>query len=246
MPVGIGLHVLIALAFAVHAVRSGQERYWLFVLFAFPLLGSVVYALAVWLPEARHSRTGRQVTTRVKRAIDPTGELRAAQEAFDFSATTENRMRLAEALLGCGRASEAVPLYQAALHGVHRDDPHLQVRLALALLEAGHATAAREQLDALIRARPGFRSVQAHLIYARAVAAEGDRARAREEFEAVLPQCVGYEARARWVQQLYAWGETDEALRLRDEALREARRLPRHARQLNREWLQSLQQVGAR
>ena len=33
MPVGLGLHVLIAIFFAIHVIRTGQDRYWLFVLF---------------------------------------------------------------------------------------------------------------------------------------------------------------------------------------------------------------------
>ena len=57
---GIGLHVIIALFFAVHAVRSGQNNYWLFILFAFPLLGSVVYFFANLLPNSRLQRHARQ------------------------------------------------------------------------------------------------------------------------------------------------------------------------------------------
>lgn len=49
--IGLGLHVFIALFFAVHAIRSGQQIYWLVILFSFPLLGSVVYFLA--LPQPR-------------------------------------------------------------------------------------------------------------------------------------------------------------------------------------------------
>ena len=45
--VGLGLHVLVALFFAIHAVRSGQNMYWLFILFVFPLLGSIVYFVVV-------------------------------------------------------------------------------------------------------------------------------------------------------------------------------------------------------
>ena len=41
--IGIGLHVLAAIYFAVHAIRSGQSLYWLILLFSFPLLGSIVY-----------------------------------------------------------------------------------------------------------------------------------------------------------------------------------------------------------
>lgn len=55
--IGIGLHVLAAI-FAMHAIRSGQILYWLILLFSFPLLGSVVYFLAIYFPEVRHSRGG--------------------------------------------------------------------------------------------------------------------------------------------------------------------------------------------
>ncbi len=33
---GIGFHVIVALFFAVHVVRSNQNMYWLFILFVFP------------------------------------------------------------------------------------------------------------------------------------------------------------------------------------------------------------------
>ena len=59
--IGIGLHVLAAIYCAVHAIRSGQSLYWLILLFSFPLLGSVVYFLAIYFPEVRHSRGARQV-----------------------------------------------------------------------------------------------------------------------------------------------------------------------------------------
>lgn len=38
---GIGLHILIALFFAIHAVRTGRELDWLFILFRLPLLGAI-------------------------------------------------------------------------------------------------------------------------------------------------------------------------------------------------------------
>ncbi len=45
----------------MHAIRSGHSLYWLILLFSFPLLGSVVYFLAIYFPEVRHSRGARQV-----------------------------------------------------------------------------------------------------------------------------------------------------------------------------------------
>jgi hypothetical protein len=182
MPV-LGLHVLIAIFFAVHAIRTGQDKYWLFVLFAFPILGSVVYGIAIWLPAMRHSRQGRQVVSGVQRLLDPSKELRAAQEALDVSATPNARLRLADALLNAGRASEAVAQYHEVLTGIYAKDPQIRVHLAAALLDAGKAADARAELERLIAEQPNFKSPEGHLIFARAVAATGDRPKAREEFE---------------------------------------------------------------
>ena len=151
---GLGLHVAIAIYFAVHAMRSGQDKYWLFILFAFPLLGSLVYAFAIWLPEARRSPQGHMVVRGVRQLLDPTRELREAQEALDVSATPANRLRLADALLGAGRASESVVQYQAVLSGIYADDPQVRIHLARALVEAGQAMEARVLLDKLIADQP--------------------------------------------------------------------------------------------
>lgn len=244
MPIaGIGLHVIIAAFFAVHAVRTGQERYWLFVLFGFPGIGSAVYALSIWLPEMRHTRQGRQLVGNVKRALDPSRELREALEVVETSANSQNRMRLAEAFVAADRASEAIPHYQAALRSVHKDDPTLQVGLAKAYLEAGHAAEARELLDNLIKRVPDFRSSEGHLIYARAVAALGDRKQTHEEFETLIGYYAGYEPRARYAEILAGWGDTERAREQCERSLREAKRLPAYSRTLNKEWIGRLQRL---
>jgi hypothetical protein len=244
MPVvGLGLHVLIAIYFATHAVRSGQDKYWLWILFAFPLLGSLVYALTVWLPDARHSRQGQQVLRGVRKALDPSRELRAAQEALDLAATPANRLRLAEALLDNGRASEAVVQFQAVLTGLYADDAAVQVRLAHALLEAGKALDARELLDRLIRAQPHFKSPEGHLVYARALATLDDRPRAREEFEVLVGYFAGLEAKARYAEILGAWGDTARLAPLLADAEKTIKRMSGATRDLNREWIERLRKV---
>ena len=146
----------------------------------------------------------------VQRALDPTRELRAAQEALDIAATPANRLRLADALLNDGRASEAVVQYQAMLTGLYADDPQIHIRLAGALLEAGKPNDARELLDRLIPSSP-LKSAEGHLLYARAVAALGDRAGAHEEFEVLVDYFAGLEARARYAEVLLAWQEPNAA-----------------------------------
>ncbi len=243
MPLGIGLHVVIAILFAIHAIRSGQDRYWLFILFVFPLLGSLVYGVAIWLPSVRHTREVGQAVRGVRRLLDPDKELREAKEQLDIAATPNNRLRLAEALLEAGHASEAVAQYQAVLTGVHANDPHISVRLAHALLEADKPAEARELLERLIREQPKFKSPEGHLVYACSVAAMSDRAKAHEEFDVLVGYYAGLEARARYAEILLGWGERDRARSLVEESMKIARRMPNHSRQMNRDWLAMLKRV---
>ena len=242
---GLALHFAAALFFAVHAVRSGQDRYWLFILFMFPVLGSVVYALAIWLPEARHSRGAKALVRNVRAVLVPGRELREARDAFELSQTADNRLRLADALVAAGEPEAAIEQYQSVLRGVHRDEPTVQVRLAQALLDANKPYEARELLETLIRERPDFRSPEGHLTYACAVAGTGDRAKAKEEFEALVGYYAGMEARARYAQALTNWGELDAARSLSLESLRLVRRLPRYAQRINQPWIERLQRLSS-
>lgn len=240
---GIGLHVVVAVLFAIHAVRTNQPLYWLFILFLFPLLGSLVYGIAIWLPEMRQHRGVRKVGSKVRQLFDPTRELREATHATELAPTVANQLRLANALLEAGRAGEAVPHYQRALSGLYAGDADIQAHLARALLDSGRPAEARDLLDRLIAAQPDFKSPTAHLTYARAVAACGERDKAREEFEVLVGYYPGLEARARYATLLHEWGDAERARTLAAEALRDAQRLPAHTRESESEWIALLQKA---
>ena len=143
---GIGLHVIIALFFAVHAVRSGQNNYWLFILFAFPLLGSVVYFFAIFLPNSRLQRHARQLANNAVKALDPTREVREAQAAYDYSPTAQNEIRLAQALLAVGDAQKSLKHFEAAMKGPFASDQDIRWSAAQAAYEAGQPQTALQYL----------------------------------------------------------------------------------------------------
>src|SRR5258706_3429260 len=132
---GLGLHILIALFFAVHAVRTGRPIYWLFILFSFPLLGSLVYFLVEFLPETRLNRDVGMAARTIAKSLNPGRELREARRAFDLSPTVQNRMRLAHALLAGGAASQALEHFDACLQGPFANDPEIRFRAARARLD---------------------------------------------------------------------------------------------------------------
>ncbi len=242
MPIlGIGLHVIIALFFAIHALRTNQDKYWLMILFAFPLFGSMIYGLTIWLPDARNTRHGRTLENTLVNVLDPSRELRQAQEAMEIASTPDNRIRLAHALLNAKRASEAIPQYQSVLNGIYANDPKIQTHLSRAFLEAGNFREAKDLLDHLIKVNPNYKSPDGHLIYARALAALDERKQAREEFEVLVGYFVGLEARARYVEALIHWDDIYRANALLEESLKIAKRMPSSARQMNQEWVAILE-----
>ena len=241
MPIaGLGLHVIVALFFAVHAVRSRQQTYWLFVLFSFPLLGSVVYFLAIYLPNSRLERGAMKVVAAAARSLDPTRELREARAAFDYTPTAQNQMRLAAALLDAGVVDEAAQTYEACLKGPFASD--LEIRLG-----AARAQFARERPDEaishlnVIRERDaGFREEEVSLLRARALAAAGRHGEARDEFERTLARFGSFEARAEFAIWAVMKGEADLAARLQVEIQRATERWNRHTRELNDHLLRRL------
>src|SRR5664279_3909970 len=165
---GIGVHVLIALFFAVHALRSGQQIYWLFVLFSFPLLGSVVYFFAIYLPDSRLEHGARKVVAAAARSLDPTRELREAKATFEYTPTAQNQMRLALAQLEAGAAEEAAANYEACLKGPFASDREIRFCAARAFVESGRYDSAIGHLEELRKGDAHFRAEQIGILMARA------------------------------------------------------------------------------
>ncbi|TXD82603.1 tetratricopeptide repeat protein, partial [Ralstonia pseudosolanacearum] len=167
---GIGFHVIVALFFAVHAVRTHQNLYWLFILFAFPLLGSVAYFFAIYLPELRYSRGARVATRAVSQMIDPNRAVREARNDFDRAPTVQHRLRLGEALLEAGDAKEARQHFEQAATGPFAGDQAVLLGLARAQFATGDAAMAATTLDTLFEAhRAARRQPDPTLLYARAL-----------------------------------------------------------------------------
>lgn len=241
---GIGLHVIVAIFFAIHAVRSHQNMYWLLLLFIFPGLGSVVYFFAVYLPSLRQTRGARAATRAIKQIVDPNRAVREARDAFDRAPTVDHRMRLGAALLDAGNASEALEHYQAAANGPFASDPALLQGLARAQVATGQHAAAQATLERLFAATPQAREqADPALLYARALAAVGSPD-TRAAFEQALacasdaaPRCLF----ADWLAAQPDAADRERARVLYTEIVHDARHWPRHAREHNREWLQRAQ-----
>lgn len=243
---GIGLHVLVALFFAVHAVRSGQATYWLFILFAFPGLGSVVYFFAVFLPSSRLQRHAGKALKSAVKVLDPTRELREAADAFAYTPTAQNQMRLAAAQLEAGQVDAAVQSYEACLHGPFASDLEMRFNAARACLAAGRAAQALGHLDFIATQSADFRPQETQLLRARALAAHGDQAGARAQFEAVRARFGGFDVTAEYAIWALEQGDAPLAQALQDELQQIMSRWHRGMRDVHGDALKRLAQAQKR
>jgi hypothetical protein len=238
--IGLGLHFLIAIFFAVHALRTGRNMYWLLILFSFPLLGSIVYFLVEYLPQSRLDRGINRAAGAAMKLLDPEREYRDAVAAYELTPTAQNKIRLARASLERGRAEEAVGHYRDALRGPFASDPELLFGYTRALLAEGSAASVREAIGSASRLRQAhadYRKDEVALLVARSYAAAGQDDEAAKAFDHALTTYNDVETRARYIAWLASRGNAAQAHRHLEDLLKAARHWNSHARSINREWL---------
>ncbi|PRC91516.1 hypothetical protein [Solimicrobium silvestre] len=218
---GLGLHIFVAIFFAIHAIRSGRELYWLLILFMFPLFGSVVYFFAIFLPSLKsntHVQLGlRKVTTAAVNSIDPGRELRDAKAAYEFTPTAQNQWRYADALLAADQVADAVQQFEICLQGPFAKDLEIQFAAANAQLRFQQPEKALNLLLAIRESSITFRTEAVTLLLAKIYAMQGNKVAAKQEFEQVVTQFGSVEARAEYAIWAAQNGDMNTAQHLRAE-----------------------------
>src|SRR5579863_70529 len=237
------LSVLLQAGLIVHVIKTGRNQLWIWAPILLPLAGAVAYVVVEILPELVGSRTAQRTARGLKKAMDPTADLRRYEGESRVAGNVASRQRYAQELVRHERYDEAIAQYQQALTGLYQHDPNLMLGLAQAQFSKGDAPAARATLDELIASNPDFRSPAGHLLYARALEAEGNTAKALEEYSVVAPAYPGAEAAVRYAQLLQAQGRKAEAQKVARELLDQARISPAHYRRAQREWLDAAQRL---
>ena len=234
MPLLGFLHIAIAIFFAVHAVRTGRNMVWLFVLLMAPFLGSIVYFFAEFLPAQRGSRVARKTGAALKALVDPNRELREAERALDQTPSMGNRLRLAQALYGAGRAADALPHFEACAQGLFANDPEALLGLARTQYALGKPQDAWATLGRLLKAQPERQTGELSLLYAE-LAAEVAPEQAEAAFQIALTRHGGIATNSAWGCWLARQGRTAEARPILEQVLKDARLGTAHSRELNRE-----------
>jgi len=237
------LSILVQVALIIHVVKTGRNQIWIWVLALLSLPGAIAYIAVEVLPELFRSRAAQRTARGLRKAMDPGRELRRYESETRVAGNVASRQRYAEELVRHQRYDEAIAQYREALTGLYEHDPNLMFGLAQAQFGKGDASAARATLDELIRHNPDLRSPAGHLLFARALEAEGNVPKALEEYAVLAPSYPGAEASVRYAQLLQTQGRRAEAQKVARELLEQARIAPGHYRRAQRPWLDAAQRL---
>lgn len=237
LPILYVLGLALTITCVIHAARTGRIMPWIYVIMFLPGAGPIAYLIAEMIPDLLGSRGGHKVRQGLLKVADPTRGLRHAKRTASVVDSVDAKADLAAELVRHGDYAQAIESYEAALTGLHRDDPKLLSGLAQARLAAGDGAGAQAALDALKAANPEFASADAHLTYALALEAQGKDDEAREEYAALIVYYPGEEARYRYAQLLVRQGAITPAREVLQEILKRAETSPGHYRRVQREWI---------
>jgi len=240
----LALPIILEVLLIIHVIRTGRNTLWIWLIIFLPLAGGIAYAIVELIPELLNSRTAQSTRRSFKRALDPEAQLRRLQDEAQVTQNVASNQRLAEELLRHNRFQEAAAVYRRVLTGLYEHDPDLMLGLARAQFGGGDAPAARATLDEALRLNPEFRSPQAHLLYARALEAEGNITKALEVYQGLAGSYPGAEAAVRYAQLLKTQGRVEESRSVAKDLLEQARIAPAHYRRAQRDWLDSAQRLA--
>ncbi len=232
----LGLLALQILA-AVHAVKTGRETFWIYIIVFVPVIGIAVYVLTQVLPDLRNSPGSRRAAGKLGKVVNPNRDLHRLRDQLQLSDNIQNRLQLADECFARRIYGEAETLYQGCLRGPTEDDPHILLKIAKSQSAQEKHEQALATLEQLIAAQPNFRSHDGHLLYAKSLLALGREEEALTEFAALADAYPGEEARVLYAQLLQKLGRTEEAVAQYEQTVVRARRAPKYYRRKEKQWI---------
>lgn len=235
MPVYLTYFIQILLV--IHVLKTGKNRYWIWLLIFVPLIGGVAYLVIEVFPEFSNSIRGQRAMRGVRNIVNPGADLQRHAAAWEQSPNADNARRYARVLMDAGKLSQADEVLDQALSGFFSTEPNLLLLRARNRFETGDYTEAVEVLEALQSANPEFRSAEGHLLYAQSLEASGRMNEAVDEYRSVAGYFPGVEARYRLALALNVANREADAIHEFEQLINDAGLAPAHFRKSQKKWL---------
>ncbi|MBI5844581.1 MAG: hypothetical protein HZB23_07935 [Deltaproteobacteria bacterium] len=240
MPIA-ALSLLIQVLFTVHALKTGRDRSWAYIIMFIPGVGALAYFVVELLPEMLYGRTGAQAKkmgAEISRKLNPDKHLRRLEEDLAATDSLANRKKLASAYLSSGRPKEALELYAQCLGGIYRDDSDLMLEVAQAHFMVGDYEKSSEFLAGIKGGTMEKRRLEKEFLLARIADETGREKEALDRWSGLVNVWPGEEARCRLAYYLGKNGSSEKAHALYKEILLNARRSPGYYRKSEKAWIE--------
>lgn len=233
------LQLAINAFFCYHVWKTGRPYWWMFIILGFPIFGALGYVFFEVLP-ASNAQAGMR---RVIRHFDPGVDFRARLAEVERCGSLANKLALADECVNTGQFDDAIRIYRSVMEGSHAQDIQAQFGLATAYFWKGDAANAVALLQQVVDKEPMYRSGDAKLMLARALAGQGRADEARHCFEALLPHFSGEEARAYFIAFLAQQKDHSRAQAVLSEMDKHFRLAGSSYRRVNNSWRRDAHKV---
>jgi|GEM_PF-2128569 len=229
LALGATAWVLPAISFAiqvaciVHVVRRREDYGWIFLILFFPVVGSLVYILAIVWPDWRRRPRRRCGGAGVFGIASTRRRLKALEQQVSLSGTVDDRAELAAAYADAGEYSLSRQCYEVCLQGPNASDPHLLLGMIRACSGEGQFERCLECASRIDRREIPERVKELDLLQAKAMMALGRDQDGIALLRTLAPRATGLEAWWRLAEALARCGDErgaeDACRRLLDAAM---------------------------
>jgi hypothetical protein len=238
MPIAFVIGIFFQIFFINHAIKSGKDRYWIFIILMFSAIGCLVYFVVEYLPELRHNRGIRKTGENIMDAVRPGRRLQYWKDQAEITPSVHNKKELAREYINSGMFAEALGLYEECLNGIYADDRALIEGVCCAHFFSGNFEKAEHWLLHLKKIRKESHDNEFDLLYARTLESLGKTDEAIKTYSDLVRKFSGEEARCRYARLLKNCGREKDAMDVYKEVLNNVRLSARYYRKKEKRWVE--------
>ena len=233
MPALALFEIMIQVFFSMHAIRTGRDRHWLFIIIVFPGVGSLIYFFSEYLPDMQHAAKFRKKSPRV----NSSKHMRYLKDQVEITPSVKNKKALAEAYVHSGIFDKAIPLFKSCLEGLHEKDSFIIEGLCCAYFFKGDFENAKINLLELKKLGKDGANNDFDLLLARTYEELGETDAAVQEYSVLVKRFSGSEAQCRFALLLKKIEKSEEANTIFRQIVKDARLSPKFYQRKQKTWI---------
>jgi hypothetical protein len=211
--------VIAQIACVIHVFRTGRPYWWIWILFAVPLIGVAAYLYV----EVRPSLGKHWLHNLLWKLKSPRQRIDLLETQLAESTTVRNRLLLADELHAAAHFDRECDVLSEGLRGAFKDDATLLMRLAEAHLEAGRVDQAEGLISKTTPDNSPESQLQYYLLRARLASRRGEPD-AEQMFQELVAKKRSEGPRYYYAEHLLGRGRRDEANCILKDVLNQYRR----------------------